>query len=173
MASPRLVAFLEALDAAMPRQLERAEALILRVPGEGQPALAADAEARVLQGIGDGLAGPVQAWVQAVRALADVERGWGPRDRAREAGLAFNRATGEFLDLWERLLLVQPATPPMRHVVGLVHQGCYEFFLSGPRDLWRGCRGIVEGKAEARIAFEPSAPSLTQATHELRALRRP
>lgn len=171
MPSPRLVAFLEELDPAMARFQPRAEALILRVPGEGHPALTADAEAEVLIRVAEGIMPPVRAWVAAVNALAAAERAWGPSDNARRAGRQFNAATEEFLAVWDHLLQVQPATAPMRHVLGLIHIACYEFFLSGPTALWHSARDIVEGKAEARLTFEPSAPSLRQATHELNQLR--
>jgi len=111
--------------------------------------------------------------VRAVQELAEVERGWGSRERAQAAAARFNASTEAFLAVWERLLLVQPATEPMRHVLGLVHQGCYELFLSGPRDLWRSVQAIVEEGAPPRLDFEPQAPSLQQATHELRRLQRP
>jgi hypothetical protein len=171
--SPRLVAFLGELDAALPGQKARAEALILRVPGEGKPALRADEEAGVLLHVADGIIPPVQAWVRAVKELAEAEQAWGPREHAAQAGRRFAAATQEFLDVWERLLDVQPATEPMRHVLGLVHQGCYEFFLSGPLDLWQACRAIAAGEREARLTFEPSAPSLNDASQELRRLRHP
>lgn len=172
MPSARLLAFLEAIEAPMQRHQARAEALMLRVPGEGQPALAPEAEAHVLMEVAEGIIPPVQAWVNAVKDLATAEQAWGPSDDARRAALEFSAATEEFLAVWEHLLKVQPATEPMRHVLGLVHAGCYEFFLSGPSALWRSCRQIAEGKAEARLVFEPQGPSLNQAARELRMLRK-
>jgi hypothetical protein len=168
MASPRLVAFQEELARAFEAQRGRAEALILRVPGEGQPALLQEHEAGVLQHVAEGIIPPVQGWVKAVQQLAEVERGWGSTERARGAARAFSEATEAFLQVWERVLLVQPATEPMRHVLGLLHLGCYELFLSGPAELARSCADIAAGKAEAKLSFEPAAPSLAQATHELR-----
>jgi hypothetical protein len=170
--SPRLVAFVGELDAAMPALQARAEALILTVPGEGQPSLRADEEAVALMRAAEGIMGPVQGWVKAVQALADAERAWGPREHAARAGQAFVAQTEAFLGVWEGLLRIQPATPPMRHVLGLIHTGFYEFFVSGPTSLWRSAGAIVEGKEEAKLAFEPAAPSLNQASQELWALRR-
>ncbi|MCA1814314.1 MAG: hypothetical protein LC624_10260, partial [Halobacteriales archaeon] len=100
-----------------------------------------------------------------------TERAWSPSEGARRHAQEFAAATERFLGLWEHLLRIQPATEPMRHVLGLVHQGCYELFLSGPVDLMRSCDAIVRGEAAARLDFAPSAPSLRQATHELRQLR--
>lgn len=171
MASARLVAFLGELDGPMPGFQARAEALILQVPGEGRPALRADEEAEVLMRVAEGIIPPVRAWVRAVEDLAAAERAWGPADNARAAARRFNAATEEFLAVWGRLLEVQPATEPMRHVLALIHAGCYEFFLSGPAALWRECRDIAAGKAEARIAFEPAGPSLNDAAQELRRLK--
>lgn len=171
MPSPRLVAFLATLDGPTQGYQARAEALILRVPGEGQAALTREAEAHVLMEVAEGIIPPVQAWVKAVQDLAATERAWGPADNARRAGQDFAAATAEFLAVWEHLLQVQPATEPMRHVLALIHTGCYEFFLSGPTALWRSCRDIAEGKAEARLTFEPQGPSLNEAAQELRRLR--
>ena len=171
MPSPRLVAFLEELQAPMERQQAAAEALILRVPGEGQANLPANEENELLQEVAAEIMGPVQAWVRAVQDLADAERAWGPSENARRAGRDFAQATDEFLAVWARLLEVQPATEPMRHVLALVHAGFYEYFLSGPRELWRSGQDIVAGKAEARLTFEPQAPSLRDASSELRRLR--
>lgn len=171
MASPRLVAFLGELDGPMAGFQARAEALILRVPGEGQAALTAEAEAEVLMRVAEGIIPPVRAWVAAVNALAAAERAWGPSDNARRAARDFCSATEEFLAVWDHLLQVQPATEPMRHVLGLIHAGCYEFFLSGPTQLWRSCRAIVGGQAEAKLVFEPAGPSLNEAAQELRRMR--
>lgn len=170
--SARLLAFLGELDPGMPGHKARAEALILRVPGEGQQALAAAAEAEVLVQVAEGIIPPVQAWVKAVQALAATEQAWGPADNARRAGQAFDAATEEFLAVWEHLLRVQPATPPMQHVLGLMHQACYEFFLSGPLELWQSCADIAAGRRESKLTFEPAAPSLNEAAQELRRLRR-
>lgn len=168
MASARLVAFLDELAPRMEEFQPRAEALILRVPGEGQPALTAESEAAVLVHVADGLVPVVQGWLRAVDDLATTERAWGPADRAREAAHRFNEQTEKFLHVWERLLLVQPATEPMRRLLGLMHQGCYELYLSGPQSLWHSCRDIVAGEQEARLVFEPEAPALALATQELR-----
>ena len=106
--------------------------------------------------------------MRAVHALADVERGWGPAERARDAARAFDAHTEDFLHAWAGVLAVQPATERMQRVLSLIHQGCYELFLSGPRSLWESCRDIAEGKADARLVFEPEAPALALATQELR-----
>ena len=171
MPSARLLAFHGELDAALPALQARAEALILRVPGEGQPAMTAEAEATVLTHVAEGIIPPVQAWVKAVQDLASAEKGWGPSEHARAAGARFVRATEDFLEVWQRLLLIQPATEPMRHVLGLIHLACYEFFLSGPVELRHVAGEIVAGKREATLTFEPSAPSLNQAAQELRRLK--
>lgn len=171
MASPRLLAFLGVLEDTLAEQQRRAEALILRVPGEGQVALSAAAEAEVLMHVAEGIIPPVQGWVKAVQDLAATERAWGPSANAAAAAQRFNAATEQFLAVWDKLLLVQPATEPMRHVLGLIHTACYEFFLSGPAALGRSCRDIADGKAKATLEFEPSAPSLNQAATELRRLK--
>jgi hypothetical protein len=162
------MAFLRELDSAMPAFQARAEALILRVPGEGLPALRADEEAHVLMATADRLAPIVQGWLRAVHALADIERGWGPAERAQEAGIAFNAHTEDILRAWDALLAVQPSTERMRRVLSLIHQGCYELYLSGPRSLWESSRDVARGQAEARLVFEPEAPALALATQELR-----
>ncbi|MCA1813347.1 MAG: hypothetical protein LC624_05275, partial [Halobacteriales archaeon] len=89
MASPRLAAFAEELRQAMKEQQPRAEQLILRVPGEGHAALDAASEAELLMAIGGSLGEPVNAWVQAVQALATTERAWGPSEGARRHAQEF------------------------------------------------------------------------------------
>ncbi|HEV8361857.1 MAG TPA: hypothetical protein VGR28_15525 [Candidatus Thermoplasmatota archaeon] len=170
MPSPRLAAFAAELEAPLAAQKARAEALILRVPGEGQQPLRADAEARALLALADRLGPLVQGWVGALEELAALERARGPDEDARGAARRFLRLTEEFLAAWEGLLRIQPAKPAMQRLLGLVHVGCYELFSSGPADLARSCRAIAAGEAEARLAFEPEAPSLVLATQELRRL---